>query len=85
MSLELKVTRLYKFDGEGPVKAICDVSIADQFVVKGFRVVDGKNGLFVGVPREPGKDGKWYNSAFPLTPEARESLDQTVLSAYENS
>ncbi len=85
MDLGFKVTRLYKFNGEGPIKAICDVSIADQFMVKGFRVVEGKNGLFVGVPREPGKDGKWYNSAFPLTPETRESLDQVVLSAYEDS
>lgn len=85
MEVGFKVARLYKFNGEGPVKAICDISIADQFMVKGFRIVEGKKGLFVGVPREPGKDGKWYNSAFPLTPEARESLDQTILSAYEGS
>lgn len=85
MELDLKVTRLYKFNNEGPVKAICDISIADQFAIKGFRIVEGKNGMFVGVPREPGKDGKWYNSAFPLTPEARESLTQVVLTAYENN
>ncbi|MCF7875211.1 MAG: SpoVG family protein [Candidatus Omnitrophica bacterium] len=85
MDLGFKVTRLYKFEGQGPVKAVCDISIAGQFVVKGFRVVEGKNGLFVGVPRESGKDGRWYNKAFPLTPETRKYLDQVVLSAYENS
>ncbi len=85
MDLGFKVARLYKFNGEGPVKAVCDISIADQFMVKGFRIVDGKNGLFVGVPREAGKDGKWYNNAFPLTSQARKSLDQAVLSAYEGS
>ena len=82
MILDFKVTRLYKFDGEGATKAICDVSIADEFLVKGFRIVEGKNGLFVGVPREQGKDGKWYNNVFPLTAQAREALNEAVLSAY---
>jgi len=82
MTLDFKVVRLYKFDGKGATKAICDISIADEFLVKGFRIVQGKNGLFVGVPRESGKDGKWYNSAFPLTAQTRETLNAAVLSAY---
>ena len=84
MVLDFKVTRLHKFN-EGATKAICDVSISDEFLMKGFRIVDGKNGLFVGVPREKGKDGKWYNSVFPLTASAREALEQTVLTAYQVS
>ncbi|MCP4652041.1 MAG: septation protein spoVG [Candidatus Omnitrophica bacterium] len=85
MVLNFKVTKFHKLDGKGATKAMCDVSISDEFLVKGFRVVDGKNGLFVGVPREQGKDGKWYNSVFPLTDSVREALQQAVLSAYENS
>ena len=83
MVLDFKVTRLHKFDGEGATKAICDISIADEFLVKGFRVVEGKKGLFVSAPRESGKDGKWYDSAFPLTAESRQALNEVVLSAYE--
>jgi len=85
MTLDFQVVRLFRFNGEGATKAICDISIANQFLVKGFRVFKGKNGLFVGMPREPGKDGKWYNSAFPLTAQAREELTKTVLSSYENN
>lgn len=85
MALDFKVTRVYRFDGDGATKAICDVSVSDEFVVKGFRIVEGKNGLFVGVPRERGKDGKWYNSLLPLTESFRESLTQTVLAAYQES
>lgn len=85
MDLFFKVTRLYKFDGNGKTKAICDVSIGEQFLVKGFRVVEGKNGLFVSMPAQPGKNGKWYDNAFPLTSEGRQFLNQTVLSAYESS
>jgi stage V sporulation protein G len=82
MELEFKVTRLHKFDGTGAVKAVCDVSISDQFMVKGFRIIEGKNGLFVGVPQEPGKNGKWYDNAFPLTREVRQALNKTVITAY---
>lgn len=85
MVLDFKVTRLYRFNGEGATKAICDVSISDEFLVKGFRIIEGKKGLFIGVPREQGKDGKWYNSVFLLTAAAREALKQALLSAYEDS
>lgn len=85
MVLDFKVTRFYKFNGEGVTKAICDVVIADEFLVKGFRVIEGKNGLFVGVPREQSKDGKWYDRAFPLTASSRDILNKAVLSAYEES
>jgi len=81
--LDFKVTRIHKFDGERATKAICDISIGDEFLIKGFRVVEGKNGLFASMPRESGKDGKWYDSAFPLTSETREALNAAVLSAYE--
>ncbi len=82
MVLDFKVTRLYKFD-DGPTKAICDVSISDQFMVKGFRIIEGKKGLFVSEPSEKGKDGKWYSSVFPITAPTREALNQTLLAAYE--
>ncbi len=85
MDLGFKVCRMYRFDNGGSTKAICDVTIDNQFVVKGFRIVEGKNGLFVSFPRQPGKDGKWYSNAFPLTPETRQYLDEAVLSAYEDN
>ena len=83
MALGIKVVRLFRLNGEQPVRAICDISIDDEFLVKGFTVINGKNGLFVSMPREPGKDGKWYNSAFPLTAQMRQALTETVLAAYE--
>ena len=85
MVLEFKVARFHKLNSDGPTKAFCDVSICDEFLVKGFRVVEGKEGLFVGLPRESGKDGKWYDRVMLLTDEVREELKAAVLSAYENS
>ena len=43
-ALELAVKRMARLDGEGPTKAFCDVAIAGAYLVKGIKVVHGKNG-----------------------------------------
>jgi stage V sporulation protein G len=52
-------------------------------VVKGFSVVDGSKGLFVSMPRHQGKDGKWYNTVYPVTKELKQKLSEVVLTAYK--
>lgn len=79
---DLKVVRLYRLDGDSKIKAFADVAIGD-FVVKGLRVLQGKNGLFLGLPQDKAKDGKWYNTFLPVTKEARENLTEVVLAAYQ--
>ena len=81
--MEMQVSRVFKFDGEGPLKAMCDVTLGGQIVIKGFRIVNGRNGLFVGLPQELGKNGKWYDRVQPLTDQTKQELTDTVLKAYE--
>ena len=82
MGTELAVKRLVKFEGDGSLKAYCDLAIGDQFLVKGLRVVQGKNGLFVSMPREQGKDQKWYDNVVLLTDKAKTDVNRVVLEAY---
>jgi len=80
--LKVSVTRLHKLDGTGSTKAFCDISIFDSFVINGLRVVAGEKGLFVSMPREEGKDGKWYNIVMPLKREVKDEIERIVLEAY---
>lgn len=80
--LKLAVTRLHKLDGSSATKAFCDISILDSLVVNGLRVVAGKDGLFVSMPREEGRDGKWYNTVIPLKREVKDAIERVVLEAY---
>lgn len=82
-SVDVMVKRMTKLHGNGTVKAFCDVVVAGAFLIKSLKVVDGKNGLFVSMPREQGKNGQWYDTVLPITKEAREQLAQIVLEAYE--
>jgi stage V sporulation protein G len=78
----LEVVRLYRFEGDSKIKAFVDVAIGD-FIIKGLRILQGQKGLFLGLPQEKSKDGKWYNVFYPKTKEARQSLSDVVLAAYQ--
>lgn len=80
--VEVAVKRMNRFNGEGAAKAFCDVAIGEAFLIKGIKVVEGKKGLFVSMPREQGKDGNWYDTVVPLTKEARARVSEIVLGAY---
>ena len=82
---ELEVKRLVRFDGGGSLKAYCDLAVNNQFLIKGLRVVEGKTGLFVSMPRQQGKDAKWYDSVVALDKEIRKAVGRVVLEAYEQT
>ena len=81
--IAVKVDRFTKLDGSGPTKAFCDIVLFDTFVVKGLRVVEGKNGRFLSMPSEQGRDGKWYDTFHPITKEAHKGLQDFVLTQYK--
>ena len=78
----IQVSRIYKIDGESKLKAFVDISL-NGIIIKGLRVVGGTNGLFVGMPRHQGKDGRWYNTIYPATKEIQKQISDLVLAAYE--
>ena len=80
---DISVKRLMKFTGEGSIKAYADIAIDEQFLIKGVRVVEGKRGMFVSMPRQQTKDGKWFDSVQALTQQAKASVERIVLDAYQ--
>lgn len=78
----IQVSRIYKVDGGSKLKAFVDIALGG-IVVKGLKIVNGSNGLFLSMPRHQGKDGKWYNTVYPLTKEIQKQLSDIVLGAYQ--
>ena len=85
ITLNVSIARIYVFDSDRPVKAFADVIVNDALLIKGVKVLEGKNGLFVSMPQEQAKDKKWYDSVRCLTQEARDQITEVVLSAYHES
>lgn len=66
--------------------ATASITISGSFAVKGFRIYDSKNGLFVKDPeRRYVKNGTELTDSvfFPVTKEARDILRSQILSSYE--
>ncbi|MCK4852139.1 MAG: SpoVG family protein [Candidatus Omnitrophica bacterium] len=80
----VKVERMHPLEGDGATKAFCDLMILDSFIVKGLRIVEGKDGLFVSMPREQGRDGKWYDTFYPVSTEFRKGLQTLILDHYNS-
>lgn len=81
--MDIKTTVHLMTKSDTSLKAMADVSLNDEFVIKGLKVVDGENGPFVSMPQK--KVGEGYEQIFfPITKEAREQLHKSVLEAYEN-
>ena len=82
-TLEIQVQRMYRFESDRPLKAFADIIVNDAILIKGIKVLDGKNGLFVSMPQEQAKDKKWYDSVRCLTQDVREQITEVVLSVYK--
>lgn len=75
--------RVRKVTGtEGKLKATCSVVIDGAFVIHDLRIVEGAHGLFVAMPRQKNTKGEYKDMAHPITAEAREQLQQSVLAAF---
>ena len=67
---------------EPRLKAFVNVTFDDDFVVRGMKVIAGKNGLFVAMPSRRSKDGSFRDIAHPINNEMRKRLEDTVLEEY---
>tara|TARA_Y100001970_G_scaffold283910_1_gene400171 strand:- start:5946 stop:6284 length:339 start_codon:yes stop_codon:yes gene_type:complete len=65
----------------GKIKAFFDLETEEGFTVKGFKLVQGINGLFVGFPSQKGSDDEYYDTVW-ADKELRESLSQLALDYY---
>ena len=65
----------------GKLRAFFDLKTSDGFIIKGFKLVEGISGLFVGMPSTQGKDGEYYDTIF-ADKDLRDELQQLALRSY---
>lgn len=69
---------------DSKIKANASVVIGNHFAVHGIKVYDGgEKGLQVLYPGHRGTDNKYYDDFHPISKEARETINEFVLNAYE--
>lgn len=84
----LAVTRVVVFpfkDGAnlGHMKGNAQITINDQLVINGLRIMEGENGLYVAYPPDCFyKGGDLRTVCFPITRQLREHIENCVLEKY---
>jgi len=82
----MKIVRMnpLKSDSGGKTAAFFDIQTNDEITIKGFRLVNGSNGLFMSSPDQKGKDGKYYETV-TLPKEMRSELEKMALEEYNKN
>lgn len=70
--------------GTDKILAFANITLFGKFLVRGLRVRDGQNGLYVQYPQDP--NGMDFSSVvMPLDREARETVEADVIEAYQRA
>ena len=80
---DMEVVDIRKVIGNGKLKAFAALKVGGALIIKGFKIFDGSNGLFVSMPSRPDKDGKWVDTLTPLNEEVKREIEGLVLEAYD--
>ena len=65
----------------GKLRAFFDLETEDGFVIKGFKLVNGVNGLFVGFPSQKGNDDEWRDTVYAAQ-EIKDELSKIAIDYY---
>jgi len=77
--------RVYPIDEpKGSTKAFASVAVNDLIAIRGIRLVEGENGMFVTMPQSLDKKTEEYHDiAFPLNGDLRKAINNAVLDEYD--
>lgn len=79
---EIRIT-LSRFP-QSKIRAFVSVTFDEEFAVHGFKVIEGRKGLFVAMPARKTSDGEYREVAHPIQLPFRDRLQQEILRAFED-
>ena len=65
----------------GKIRAFFDLQTQEGFTIKGFKLVEGINGLFVGFPSQKGNDDEYRDTVW-ADRELKDGLAQLAIKEY---
>ncbi len=77
----MKIDRMNK-GSWGKVRAFFDLQTEEGFTLKGFKLIDGISGLFVGFPSQKDQDGE-YRDTIWAEKELKDKVTEVAMRHYE--
>ncbi len=67
---------------EEKLKAFVHVTFDNAFIIRGLKIIQGKDGLFVCMPSRQLPDGTYKDIAHPIVDDFRIKLEKEILDKY---
>lgn len=86
---DVRISPIKKIDGLTHTKALAEIVFNDQLLIRGIRVVEGENGLYISYPYPlhptAGEDGQQRSTVFPITKVLRDHVEAVVIEKYQDT
>lgn len=84
---DVRIIPIKQIEGLTQTKALAEIVFNDQLLIRGIRVVEGENGLYISYPFHPttGEDGQPRSTVFPITNVLRDHVEAVVLEKYNDT
>ena len=85
---DVRIFPIKQIDGLTHTKALAEIVFNDQLLIRGIRVVEGENGLYISYPfplhPTAGEDGQQRSTVFPITKALRDHVEAVVIEKYQD-
>ena len=86
---DVRISPIKQIEGLTHTKALAEVVFNDQLLIRGIRIVEGENGLYISYPfpvhPTTGEDGQPRNTVFPIKKVLRDHVEAVVLEKYQDT
>ena len=86
---DVRISPIKQIEGLTHTKALAEIVFNDQLLIRGIRVVEGENGLYISYPfpfhPTTGDDGQPRSTVFPITKVLRDHVEAVVLEKYNDT
>lgn len=79
---DVRIFPIKQIEGLTHTKALAEVVFNDQLLIRGIRVVEGENGLYISYPFHPNMG---RSVVFPITNALRDHVEAVVLEKYHDT
>lgn len=82
--MNISDVRIRKTMNEARLRAVVSLTVENSLAIHDIKVIQGDERLFVAMPSRRDDAGNFRDIVHPISPEARETLEHEILSAYND-